>query len=149
MPYVNTAREVRAMVTQLERVNGTERAAAADPVALRHQLADAKARILKLERELSEMRLLLAAYEDSAPLSVGGGAGMTWHGAQRITAKEAAQMMGVSLSTVSRYCESGFWRADQDASGRWLIDASQKLQTKQRRSVATKRPSSAKSTSRK
>jgi hypothetical protein len=143
MPYVNSARDVhRAMAEQVTRVNGAARAAAADePTALRRQLADAQARIITLERELSEMRLLLASYEDSGSPSHrngnGQGAGMTYRGAAVLTAREAAQLMDVSLSTVSRYCEQGFWRASRDASGRWLIDATQELRKKPRGSVRT------------
>jgi hypothetical protein len=174
MPYVNTAREAKAMLTQVVRVNGQSRAAADSPLPgsasdrsgeglgvrasadLRRQLADANARIVALERQLAEARLLIAAYEDSAPLSqvyspfgrgVGGeGVGTYRNGKRVMTAKEAAQMMGVSLSTVSRYCDTGFWRAEQDASGRWLIDASQDLR-KKRGSVGTRHASSAKSKS--
>lgn len=137
MPVIHTADQVNAMLEQLNRVNRA--ALALDPADLRRQLADANARIIKLERELAEAKLLIASYEDSGSPphrnGEGPGVGMTYRGAARITAKEAAQMMGVSLSTVSRYCEQGFWRAEQDASGRWLIDASQPLRKKARGSV--------------
>ena len=127
MTYIHTPAQARALVAQMDRVNG-----ARSDANLAMQLTEARERIAKLERRINELELLLCSYEDSAPAVPQPARGLWHHGERVITAAEAAQLAGVSLSTVSRYCASGFWRAHRDASNRWLIVATGTLPVKHR-----------------
>lgn len=114
-----------AMSVQLDRVN---RAAALDSVA------DLHAQIETLKRENTELRLLLASYEDSfvgtpheASARQGASAAHIYNNRPVIDLATAAGCAGVSVATAWRYCESGRWSAVRQHNRRWLVYADQSL----------------------
>lgn len=132
-----TRKVARAMAEQLDRVNDRDHSLLAEsphPVwgranvpptreennwrlrceQLEQIIADQKQVIADLRRQLVE--------RSSEP-------GVTYAGKRMLTATQAADATGRSLSTVSRYCTGGHWQAVQ-VNGRWLIDADQPLTPK-------------------
>lgn len=84
-----------------------------------------------LRGEIERLRQRLAASEDAGALSR---AALTFHGQPVITVRDASARSGLSGATVTRYCQSGWWKAHQDpTSSRWFIDAEQPLTPKPKR----------------
>jgi hypothetical protein len=111
-----------AMAAQVERVN---RATAPINVEddLRQQLRVARRRILDLEDQLAE------ALSEREPRAKSAGA-LEVKGRFVMTMADAAKVAGVSIATVSRYCNQGRWESTK-VGGRVLIFADQSLVKKE------------------
>lgn len=122
----------RAMAEQLDRVNDSSaRAAAQASVAefiqrvAPDRYADPRdAEIARLTALVDQLRTRIAELELPGGHALG----------QRpvISAVEAAERTRLSLATVNRYLNSGFWQGEQGDDGRWLIFTDQPLLPKER-----------------
>lgn len=128
---------IHAMAQQLDRVNGAPEAVASalynlqqDHYALTRRYEILKERFDKSERENKRLRELLGAAEDTR----GSVAPMTYNGRPVLTQSEAARQARISVATVSRYVNSGYWEAAQEPdSNRWLIYADRPLVLKEQK----------------
>lgn len=124
----------RARVAQVERVNGVSRDLAEDRQSVAQAaMAITNQRLAEARAEIEHLRDRLALYETEGAHGnlrlLGAPATLTFAGRPVLTADQVAQQVGRSLATVSRYCASGFWQAEQ-VGGQWLIYADQALTTK-------------------
>lgn len=121
----------RAMAIQIDRVNSARKAHSLRESDLLDDVARLEAELARKDQRIKELELLLAAYD------VTGSTGETQRGpsyGQRptITAVEAAQRAGVSLATVTRYVQSGYWEGIPPRRGhnRLLVYSDQPLTSK-------------------
>lgn len=121
----------RAMALQIDRVKGARQAHSLGEADLLDQLAEADATIARLQARINELELLLAAY-DVTVAAPDAARGPSYGQRPTITAVEAAQRAGVSLATVTRYVQSGFWDGIPPRRGhnRLLVYSDQPLTSK-------------------
>lgn len=123
-----TAPLAKAMVTQLDRVNRKEHSLG--EADLLDEIDALQADNARLQKRIGELELLLAAYDviDNAPETPGPAYGQR----PTITANEAAQRAGVSLATVTRYVQGGWWEGIPPRRGhnRLLVYSDQPLMSK-------------------
>lgn len=111
-----------AMAAQVVRVN--QHAAAFNVEDdLRAQLNAARRRIMQLEERIAEL-------EDGGMTRGKSGGALDVKGRPVMTMKQAADAAGVSVATVSRYCDQSRWESTK-VGGRVLIYADQPLVKKE------------------
>lgn len=128
----------RATVDQLDRVNGTP--AQIETQRHRDDVARYMQRIVTLETEIARLQRELAAAKNPSirpgtppPGYTPTEPRRTYAGRPVKTVAEVAKLTGLSPSQVTRYCQSGHWRAWQDSSRTWHIDADQPFTRRTRR----------------
>lgn len=122
----------RAMATQVARVNN-------DPARLRELNADLMRKCDRLEEMVKDLtRRLEAAQERLEALQEVGATpqpsrGMVLDSRPVLTMAQASRQIGVSVATISRYLNTGYWHGVQTPSGRWYVYADQPLRAKPRK----------------
>jgi hypothetical protein len=91
--------------------------------------SEAQIQIARLTDMLEKARAVIAEQAETikALREEANKGALTLYGRPALTPREASERTGISVSQISRYCDSGHWLAEQPDGKHWLIYSDQPL----------------------